>query len=285
MRKPKNILLAIAAVAVLAILVFQLRTDNSLSDFLQRGTIRIGYAVEAPYAFLSSEGAVTGESPEIAKIIVAQLGIGRIEWQQLEFDALIPALEAGRIDVIASGLFITPERAKHVSFSEPTFHVKPGLLVRKGNPLQLHSYQQAVMQAGVKVAALSGAVEETLLLRMGLPKSRLVIVPDALTGRVAVEHGLADCLSLSSPTVQWMALRYQLGRTEAVRPFEEPADSSHFGYGAFAFRKKDHQLLSAWNTALKTYIGSPEHRALVAKYGFTEAELPGPITLKEVLSQ
>ncbi|MBI4633588.1 MAG: ectoine/hydroxyectoine ABC transporter substrate-binding protein EhuB [Deltaproteobacteria bacterium] len=274
----------VAALSTAAILYFS--RDTSLSRLKQEGAIRIGYAIEAPYAFLKPGGEVTGESPEVAKRIVALLSIHHIEWRQSKFDSLISGLDAGRFDVIAAGMFITPERAQRISFSEPTFHVRPGLLVAKNNPRHLHSYQQVVTLSDIKIAVISGAVEEALLRQMGMPERRLVLVPDALSGRVAVESGVADGLALSLPTIQWMAIREQLGKTELAHPFEppEPASNERLGFGAFAFRKEERRLQSAWNAALKTFIGSPEHRALISQFGFTGAELPGSVTTKEVLS-
>lgn len=104
----------------------------------------------------------------------------------------------------------------------------------KGNPRQLHSYLQASTLKDIKIAVISGVVEETLLRRMGLSDRQLVLVSDALTGRVAVESGVADGLALSSPTIQWMALREQLGKTEMARPFEqsELALKERLGYTA-----------------------------------------------------
>jgi membrane-bound lytic murein transglycosylase MltF len=69
----------------------------------------------------------TGESPEVAKQIAARLEVRQVKWRQAEFGALIAELEAGRIDVIAAGMFMTPERAQRVSFSVPSFHVRQGL--------------------------------------------------------------------------------------------------------------------------------------------------------------
>jgi polar amino acid transport system substrate-binding protein len=271
---------------VFVMIVWLFCLDKSLTRVQENG-IRIGYAIEAPFAFLKTDGEVTGESPETAKRITALLGIRHIEWRQVEFDALISELEAGRIDIVAAGMFITPKRAQRISFSEPTFHVRQGLLVVKGNPWRLGSYQQTLSEPHIKIAVLSGSVEEELLCRMGMPEYRLVRVPDALTGRVAVESALAVGLALSSPAIKWMALRDQLGKTEIAQPFEQPelALKERLSYGAFAFRKEDRRLISAWNKELKAYIGSPYHQKLLAAFGFTQAELPGSITTKEVLAQ
>lgn len=280
------IVIIVSSIALLGAIIVGVSRDRSLTRHQQEGVIRIGYAVEAPYAFLKKGGEVTGESPEVARRIVARLGIRRIEWVQTEFGALIPDLESGRFDVIAAGMFITPERAKAVAFSEPTFHVKQGLLVPRGNPQHLSSYRQAVSQGNVRLAVISGAVEEALLQRLGMPVQRLVVVPDARSGLVAVESGMADGLALSSLTINWMARCQSLGRTEQADPFEQSESDrkGKAGYGAFAFKMDDRQLRSAWNTQLEAFIGTQEHLGLVAGFGITPAELPGTVTTAEVLS-
>jgi polar amino acid transport system substrate-binding protein len=280
------VVMGVVAVSTTVLLLGMFR-DQSLTRLQQAGTIRIGYAIEAPYAFLKPGGEVTGEFPEVAKRIVADLGIRRIEWIQTDFGSLIPSLEAGRFDVIAAGLYITPERAQRVDFSEPVLHVQQGLLVRQDNPRQLYSYRHALTPADVKIAVIAGAVEEALLRRIGLSDRQIVIVPDALTGRVAVESGLADGLALTSPTIRWMASRDQLGKTDMAQPFEQPdpALTEGVAYCGFAFRKADRQLLAAWNSAMQPFITSQEHLKLLAEFGFTEAELPGAVTTREILSK
>lgn len=275
-------------VLVLLAITFGLSScDQSLDQVRHSGEIRIGYAIEAPYAFLDEYGEVTGESPAVARLIASRLGINSIKWYQTKFGDLIAELNSGRIDVIAAGMFITPERAELIAFSEPTFHVRPGMLVLDGNPLQIHSYVECISRTEIRIAVISGAMEENLLRFSGMSADRLISVPDALTGKVAVESHLADGLALSSVTVQWMSLRDQLGRTEAAQPFDGAIRpyTQHLGYGAFAFRKGDQQLLDTWNAALKAFIGSPEHLALISQFGFTPEEMPGFITTREVTGE
>jgi polar amino acid transport system substrate-binding protein len=287
-RLGRTVLVTVVGLMLLMIpVMWLLFSDHSLDHLKGAGVIRVGYAVEAPYAFLTPDGEVTGESPELVKWIVDKLEIPKIDWRQTEFNSLISELESKRIDVIAAGMFITRERAERVSFSEPVFHVRPGLLVSIDNPLDLHSYEQFIKNPEARIAVLSGSVEEVLLKKLGLPSSQVVVVPDALTGRVAIESGLADGLALSSVTVQWMALREQLGRTEAAHPFQETpqGDVERLGYGAFAFRKGDKQLLSAWNHFLGILRASEDHLQIVSQFGFTQAEMPGMVTTSEVLQK
>jgi polar amino acid transport system substrate-binding protein len=249
-------------------------TGTSKPDLL-----RIGFAIEAPYAFLKPGGEISGQAPEIAKRIARDLGYQKIQWRQLEFHQLLDELEAGEIDVVAAGMFITPERSKRVSFSEPTAHVSEAFLVAKGNPHGLQSYRQLLEQPECKVAVIAGAVEETIFRQLGLSARQLLLVPDALTGRVAVEAGQADCLALSAPTIRWMALREQLGKTEMVEPRNDAANEfpANYGYVAFAFRREADSLREAWNRVQRRFVSTAEHQLLVAEFGFTAVELSGLI--------
>ena len=288
MNKVNMLLVAIPVLVAISISIFfSMIQDHSLNNYRENGTIRVGYAVEAPYAFLKPGGEVTGESPEVARQIAARLGIGKIEWVQTEFGSLISGLQSGRFDLIAAGMFITPERAEQVAFSEPTFRVQQGLLVPLGNPRHLVSYRQAAKQDDIKVAVISGAVEEIILKTAGMSETQLIPVPDAQTGLVAVESGIACALALSSPTINWMQLHQALGKSEVASPFTQSDDDSEkkLGFGAFAFRKEENKLRSAWNHELNSFIGSAEHQSLIAKFGFSRAELPGAITTAEVLAK
>lgn len=264
-------------VFVLVVMIWQWREGQDvLAKARRTGVIRIGYAVEAPYAFLTSEGQVTGESPEVARVIAARLGIPRIEWRLAEFGDLIDGLEARRFDVIAAGMFITSERKKRVAFSLPTFQVGPALLVHKGNPLQLHSYSDLLYRTNARIAVLTGSAEESYLLQLGLSSARLLRVPDAASGRATVRSGHSDALALSGPAIRWMVMNPIAGLTAMVDSSELEAEGGppRRNHGAFVFRKEDRALRRAWNAALSGFIGSEEHRNILTAFGFTVAELP-----------
>lgn len=287
MSRARMLMTILGAILVALGVSFFSVNDPSLERVRKGGVLRIGYAVEAPHAFLTSAGDVSGQSPEVARCIAERLGIPRIEWRLVDFGALLDELREGRIDMVAAGMFITPERARLASFSDPIFHVRPGLLVARGNPHALHSFADVLAGNSVRVAVLSGAVEADVLRQAGLKAARLVMVPDAQTGRVAVEAGLADALALSSPTIQWMALGQELGKTEQARPFDLPGPEFDrcSGYGAFVFRKEDKALLAAWNREQKGFIASEEFRDLMESFGFGPDEMPGNVTTKEILAR
>lgn len=255
---------------------FKPEDGGALDRAIETGVIRIGYAVEAPYAFLDEAGHVTGESVEVARYVAGKLGIPKIEWRLTEFCDLIEGLESGRYDLIAAGMFITPERAKRVAFSVPTFQVAAGLLVRVGNPADLHSYEDLVQHPSAIVAVLTESEEERSLIDMGFPERRLLRVPDAAAGRAAVHSGVADALALSALTIRWMYARSGPIATQMASPFSQSRTGPvPLSMGGFAFRKEDRRLLEAWNSALLPYVGTEAHLGLVEPFGFTRECLPG----------
>jgi polar amino acid transport system substrate-binding protein len=266
------ILLALTGLAALG--MRRWRTGDSWGRIQEQSLIRIGYAEEAPYAFLDPSGDVTGAMAETAKRISAQLGIRRVQWQLIEFNDLLAELEDGRIDMVATGMFVTPERSRRVAFSLPVCRVQAGLLVRKGNPLALHSYADAAGPTGAAIAVIPTSVQMDLLGRTGIPSDRLKPVPDARTGLAAVASGIVDCLALSAPAVRWLARYDVLGRTEVARPFHPGPGEAEAAPMAFVFRKEDRRLREAWNAGLRPLLGTEEQRGLVAPFGLTRAELP-----------
>lgn len=227
------------------------------------GKLRVGYAVEAPYAYVDVDGRVTGEAPEVARLIAQRLGLGEPLWQQMAFDDLLTRLDQGQIDVIAAGMFITPERARRALFSSPTFAVRPGLLVLSGNPLGVSSNITASPPSR-PIAVLRGAVEEEVLRAHHLP---LMVVPDAQTGRDAVANGVAAALALSAPTVHWMAAHDASGATVPLPGAALPGSAA--GQGAFAFRRGDLELCRRWDEALLTLKRSGDYQTIEERFGFS----------------
>lgn len=236
--------------------------DSSLQQVRSSGVLRIGYAVEPPYAWVGADGQVLGESPDSARQIAQRLGVPRLDWVQVGFGELIPGLLERRFDVAAAGLFVTPARQRQVRFSAPTVRVLPGLLVRHGNPLQLQSYQ-GLQGSPARVAAVEGSVEQQRL--QPALGARLLLVPDAATGRAALAGGRVDALALSQPTLLWMT-RDLPGVFEVVADTSLPGDQV-----AFAFHPEAAALQAAWDTAQAGWVGSDAQRRLVGPLGFVVA--------------
>lgn len=269
---PATILTMLLLLLAGAIALWSLRNpvESTQDRVFRSGTIRIGYALEAPYAFCDAEGRVTGESPEVAKAVWQRLGVETIEWVQTDFGSLIPQLLAGRFDQVASGLFIRPDRERLVLFTAPAICPAPALLVRQGNPLALHGYGDIAGKIEARLAVIDGAIEREDALRAGVPGERIHSYPHAGMAVQALRSGLVDGLALSAPSIEQLAVAYP--DMQRALPFATPGVQA--GCGAFAFRPADRVLRDRFNQELERYLGTKAHLELIQSFGFTLDCLP-----------
>lgn len=257
------------------------QTEMSTLERIQSsGTLRVGYANEAPFAYMdSASGELAGEAPVILRHVAEQMGVEKIEAVLAEFGSLIPGLQANRFDVIAAGMYITPERCRQVLFSQPTYGIGSAFVVAEGNPKGLNSFEDVAQQEGARLGVVVGAIETDYAQASGVPGERIVVFPDAASAMAGVQAGRVDAYAATALTVNDLLRRQDKG-VERADPFTDPQLDGQTvrGYGAFAFRQADEDLRAVFDEALKDYLGSDEHQEAVAPYGFTAAELPGEVT-------
>lgn len=256
--------------------------QDTLSKAREAGKIRVGYANEAPFAYMdSSAGKLTGEAPEIARVVLDKMGVGEVEGVLTEFGSLIPGLQAGRFDIIAAGMYVTPERCAQAAFSNPTYGIGQAFIVKDDNPKALHSYADVAANADARLGVVVGAIEADYASKSGIPSAQVVVFPDAASALAGVQAGRVDAYAGTSLTINDLLGKLSGGGGLArAEPFTDPEIDGDTvrGYGAFAFRKDDGELVQAFNTELATLIGTDAHSTLVAPFGFTAAEAPGDMT-------
>ncbi len=99
------------------------------SDAIVMGT----NAAFPPFEFIGGEAGdeVVGFDVEIAREIAKDLG-KELEIEDMEFDTLLTALNADKIDFVIAGMTINPKRAESVNFSKPYYEATQAVIVRKG---------------------------------------------------------------------------------------------------------------------------------------------------------
>jgi ABC-type amino acid transport substrate-binding protein len=81
--------------------------------------LRVGMEAKyEPFEFLTPDHEFQGFDVDLAKEIARSLG-RPVEFHDMEWDSLIPELQAGRIDLICSGMSYTADRAEIVDFTKP----------------------------------------------------------------------------------------------------------------------------------------------------------------------
>jgi polar amino acid transport system substrate-binding protein len=248
------------------------------------GVVRIGYANEAPYAYRdTASGQLTGEAPVIARAILRQMGIPEIEGVLTEFGSLIPGLQAGRFDIIAAGMYITPARCGQIAFSNPTYSIGEAFIVPAGNPLGLDSYESLRDTPEATLGVVIGAIQSSYGASVGIQPSRIITFPDPPSAVAGVRAGRVSVYAGTNLTVQGLLSRDSEGIEQAT-PFNDPVidGASVRGYGAFGFRVADTTFRAEVDRQIAAIIGTPVHQALVAPFGFGDLQLPGTVTAAEL---
>jgi polar amino acid transport system substrate-binding protein len=269
---PKAVLWTLVVVLVMVCQVPTVFAETTLQKARRQGYIRVGFANEAPFGYATPAGKLTGEAPEVAKVVLARMGIPEVDGVLTEFGSLIPGLKAGRFDIIAAGMFITPKRCKQINFSEPSYGIGQAFLVPQGNPKHLYTYADVAQRSDIKLAVMAGAVERGYAKNAGIPMTQLVTLPDPPSMLAAVQAGRADAAALTALSIANLAAKGD--GVESTPPFATVAGKSVMGHGGFGFRKADVDLLAAFNKHLKAFIGSKEHLELVTPLGFGKGYLP-----------
>jgi len=180
-----------------------------------------------------------------------------VEITSVAFDGLIAALQSGNIDVVASAMSITPERAESVKFSEP--YVEAGLTIavtEKNNVIMGESDLKGKV-AGVQIGS-TGAEKANELKDQGILKS----VKTYNTIDVAfldLINGGIDCVINDGP-VNEAYMNKNVGKIKIVG---DVLISDQYG---FAVAKGNDALIVELNKALKELIEDGTYDKLVAKY-------------------
>ncbi len=161
-------------------------------------TLRVGLTPNYPPIVFESEGALQGVEVDLAGELAAALG-RTLRIEQLEWEALIPALEAGRIDIIMSGMSVTAERAELVAFTDSYLEIGQMALIRLADAERLGRLDVLLATDGRVgyVDATTGAafVEASMTRATGVP------FRDTDAGVAALEAGRIDVFVHDAPTV------------------------------------------------------------------------------------
>jgi lysine-arginine-ornithine-binding protein len=152
------------------------------------GELRIGTeGAYPPFEFRDASGQLKGFDIDVGNALCAELKV-KCTFLPQDFDGLIPALKAGKIDVIISSLSMTPERAKVIDFTKP-YYVSPSQFVALKNS---GITDDPKTLSGKTVAVQSGTIHQAYL-----------------------EQNLPDVAEKSYTTIQEAELDLEAGRVDA----------------------------------------------------------------------
>ena len=246
---------------------------TTLAKLQKASKVTVGINGEDPYSYFDKNGKLTGATIALDRAVYKKLGVKTVEGKKVDWNALIPGLNAKQFDEVSAGMSVLPDRCKQAAFSYPEITYETALLVPKGNPKNLHTMQD-IKKTGANLVTENGAIEAGYAKDLGI-QTQTVGSPQA--GLQAVESGQADVFALTAISLRTLVKAQNAGdKVEVTKAFTAVVNGKlQIGAGAAVFRKSDTALLNAYNKQLKKIINNPaEFKKIVGPFGFTEAERP-----------
>jgi polar amino acid transport system substrate-binding protein len=233
-----------------------------------RGCTALGTGNPPTYYFDAGQQP-TGAEIDLAKAVGKHLGL-KVDFFDVAFASIIPALQGGQCDVIMSSLYIKPEREKVVDFV-PYLMSGSALAVAEGNPKHVTGMDDSVcglrMTATVgKTAALLAAGQKETCAADGKAPLGLTQVDSTTAGVQQVMTHQADAYAGELPVVLYY-------RQKQPGTFEMAGDAFGSIKVGAAVKKGNTALRSALTTAFGELKADGEYAAVLKKWNLSELAL------------
>ena len=253
--------------------------DSTLDRIKSTGKVGVGIANEKPYGYVETDGRLVGAVPDVILAALAPYGVKTMQAEIVEFNALIPGLNAGRFDIIGAGMYIRPKRCEAIAFSNPMTRLGYGFAGLKGNPKGVHSIADVAKKSDAVVGTQTGSAQVEELQKAGVPSKQVVLFTNATEALAGLKASRCDVIYFPSLELNEVLKTANDPAVERVADFKQVVDEHgdpDYGYSALGLRQADKDLKTALDTELGKMLASGKLLEIIAKYGYGQDELPTP---------
>ena len=251
----KKLLSIILSLAMLLTMAACGSKGASLKKIQKAGKLVIATSPDfPPFESLDGSGKVTGIEIDILEEVCAQLGVS-LEIQQMDFDSVLPGVQAGKYDMGVSGITVTEKRQKNVLFTDAYCLAAQAIVVKEGSPIS----SKADLE-GKTVAVQTGTTAESFCMENGYTVSAYAANNDAQS---ALLQGKVDAWVIDDLTAADMVKVYNAQGGDQLVILSEAMTTEPYAF-AMAFGSED--TVEAINGILKTMEDSGAIAAIFDKY-------------------
>lgn len=180
------------------------QAGDTLDRVVKMGVLTVGTSADQPpLTALNRQGNFMGLDIDLAKALANAMRV-ELKFEQMPFGELLDALEAGKVDMVLSGVSITPERAQKAAFIGPYMLSGKSIVATREAIKQFASGE--LSGTGVKLVALKGSTSASFV-REAAPNAELVEVEDTSTAVQMVIDGSVSGMVADEPTCVLAVLR------------------------------------------------------------------------------
>lgn len=212
--------------------------------------LKIGIASTYPPFEYKKDGELVGLDVDLGRLVAKELNMDA-QFIIMQFSSLLPALDVGKIDAVISGLTITEEREKNISFSKPYLYDDLAVMYQVSKP-----YSSAQELEGKLVAVELGTTMH-IWAKEKLLNSELQSTVSNLQAVEALNAGLVDAVIIDESQA------YEFSKKKEKLTYSV-IDRAEHGYGVGL--KKNSKFLTKVNKALDKIISSGKMKELEKKW-------------------
>ena len=170
---------------------------------IEDGKLIVGTSPDYPPFENLENGEYVGLDMEIAKAVAEKLGL-TVEFKNLQFDAIIPAVAAGgQVDLGISGFSVDPERAKEIDFSSTYYIDDQAIAVMSDSGITAENADEALADAECTIAVQSGTTGETYV-QENYPNAKVQAYGNSTDAFAAMQAGQAQAVCTNKAVVERM---------------------------------------------------------------------------------
>ncbi|NKL54120.1 transporter substrate-binding domain-containing protein [Rhizobium leguminosarum] len=242
-----------AAALVAAVTLAQPAAAITPDEIKARGKIIVGIQGDnPPWGFVTSGGKQDGLDADIATLFAKELGVS-VEFVPLEVNNRIPALTAGRVDVLFATMAMLPDRAKAVQFSKP--YVANAIVLIGPKSAEIKTNDD---MAKFTVGVAKGAAQDTQVTKNAPPSTTIRRYDGDAASVQALVSGQVETLGGNI---------FYMDRVEKARPgeFENKLEFQKLYNGACT-RLGEKEINAALNTFIDKIKANGELKAVYDKW-------------------
>ena len=152
------------------------RVSPVIDRIVAKKELVVGTAASMPPLNMTTkDGQIVGLEMDLARLFAEGMEV-KLTLKPMRFNDLLPALAAGQVDMVLSGMTIVPARNLRVAFVGPYFASGKSILAKKANVESLDEI--AKMNNPEKIlVALKGSTSQMFVEKL-MPKAKLVLADD-----------------------------------------------------------------------------------------------------------
>lgn len=234
------------------------QSANVLQSNKSMDTIRVGISANAPPLVYKTGGKLQGIEIDFANQLGQYLG-KKVTYVDTGWDNLIPALEEGRIDIIMSGMTITPKRAYRIAFAKPYLRSGQILLVRSDQSRKYSSGIYSIMGNRPPMGVIENTTGDFFITKT-INRPNLKRYKTSKSAVSALIDGEIDVFVHDAPIICHFAAVQEKNR---VTPILQMATEE---YLAWAVNKTDTDLLNQINEFIEIQQSNNELQATIKRW-------------------